>query len=123
MTLRLVINRYSYPRTFIEFCFQNIFEFIGLFILASGMALVVYRLIRGPKNADRIIGLDLMSVLMVALVALLSIFTEEAVFLDVAIAYALVAFLGTVAFARFLERSTSKHADGSVSDQKGDHHG
>jgi len=96
---------------------------IGLFILTLSMTLVVYCLIRGPKNADRIIGLDLLSVLVVALVALLSVYTQEAVFLDVAIAYALVAFLGTVAFARFLERSTSKHADGSMSDQKGDHHG
>lgn len=96
---------------------------IGLFILTLSMALVVYCLIRGPKNADRIIGLDLLSVLVVALIALLSVFTREAVFLDVAIAYALVAFLGTVAFARFLERSTSKHTDGAVSDQKGEHHG
>lgn len=96
---------------------------IGLFILTLSMTLVVYCLIRGPKNADRIIGLDLLSVLVVALVALLSVYTQEAVFLDVAIAYALVAFLGTVAFARFLERSTSKHADGSKSDPKGDHHG
>lgn len=96
---------------------------IGLFILTLSMTLVVYCLIRGPKNADRIIGLDLLSVLVVALVALLSVYTREAVFLDIAIAYALVAFLGTVAFARFLERSTSNRADGSVSDQKGDHHG
>lgn len=96
---------------------------IGLFILTLSMTLVVYCLIRGPKNADRIIGLDLLSVLVVALVALLSVYTQEAVFLDVAIAYALVAFLGTVAFARFLERSTSNRADGSVSGQKGDHHG
>jgi multicomponent Na+:H+ antiporter subunit F len=96
---------------------------IGLFILTSSMALVVYRLIRGPKNADRIIGLDLMSVLVVALVALLAIFTEESVFLDVAIAYALVAFLGTVAFARYLERSNADQNHDGASERKGDHHG
>ena len=96
---------------------------IGLFILTLSMALVVYCLIRGPKNSDRIIGLDLLSVLVVALVALLSVYTGEAVLLDVAIAYALVAFLGTVAFARFLERSTSNRTDGCVSKQRGNHHG
>jgi multicomponent Na+:H+ antiporter subunit F len=95
---------------------------IGLFILTLSMALVVYCLIRGPKNADRIIGLDLLSVLVVALVALLSVFTGEAVFLDVAIAYALVAFLGTVAFARYLERSISNDRRGSVSNRKGNKH-
>jgi multicomponent Na+:H+ antiporter subunit F len=96
---------------------------IGLFILTSSMALVVYRLIRGPKNADRIIGLDLMSVLVVALVALLAIFTGESVFLDVAIAYALVAFLGTVAFARYLERSNANRNHDDASERKGDPHG
>lgn len=96
---------------------------IGLFILTLSMGLVVYCLIRGPKNADRIIGLDLLSVLVVALIALLSVFKGEAVFLDVAIAYALVAFLGTVAFARYLERSASNGTEGSVSDRKGKDHG
>ena len=96
---------------------------IGLFALTLSMALVFYRLIRGPGNADRIIGLDLLSVLMVGLIALLSVFTGEAVFLDVAIAYALVAFLGTVAFARYLERSKSNATQGSVSDRRGNNHG
>jgi len=95
---------------------------IGLFILTLSMALVVYCLSRGPKSADRIIGLDLLSVLVVALVALLSVFTGEAVFLDVAIAYALVAFLGTVAFARYLERSISNDRRGSVSNREGNKH-
>ncbi|MGD9330390.1 MAG: monovalent cation/H+ antiporter complex subunit F [Desulfobacterales bacterium] len=99
------------------------FAGIGLFILTLGMVLVIYCIIRGPKNADRIIGLDLLSVLLVALVALLSVYTGAAVFLDVAIAYALVAFLGTVAFARYVERSTSNRSDASLSERKGNHHG
>lgn len=95
---------------------------IGLFILTLSMALVVYCIIRGPKNADRIIALDLLSVLVVALMALLSVYTQEAVFLDVAIAYALVAFLGTVAFARYQERSAAKRAEDAASARKGEHH-
>ena len=80
----------------------------GLLILVAGMVLAAYRLIRGPKNADRMIALDLLSILVVALVALLAVFFKEEAYLDVAIAYALVAFLGTVAFARYLERSASQ---------------
>ena len=79
----------------------------GLLVLAVGMLLVVYRIVRGPRSADRIIALDLLSVLVVAFVALYAIFSGEDAFLDVAIAYALVAFLGTVAFARYLERLAS----------------
>lgn len=80
---------------------------IGLYILTLSMAVAVFAIIRGPRQADRIIALDLLSVLVVALVALYAVFAQNTVFLDVAIAYALVAFLGTVAFARFLQRSAS----------------
>ena len=81
----------------------------GLFLLAVGMALAVYRVVRGPRNADRIIALDLLSVLVVSMGGLYAVFSGESAFLDVAIAYALVAFLGTVAFARYLEKSASNH--------------
>jgi multicomponent Na+:H+ antiporter subunit F len=89
---------------------------IGLLILMVSMALVVIRLVRGPQAADRIVSLDLFCVLLVAFLALSSVFARQASFLDVAIAYALVAFLGTVAFARFLERSVAKRASQSKSE-------
>ncbi len=63
------------------------------------------RLVKGPDAADRIVALDLISVLIVAFLATYSIHTRETSFLDVAIAYALIAFLGTVALARLLMRS------------------
>jgi multicomponent Na+:H+ antiporter subunit F len=81
----------------------------GLFAIVFSMALAAFRLVRGPISADRIVALDLLSVLIVAFVALYSLFSGQAAYLDVAAAYALVAFLGTVAFARFLERSAAAH--------------
>ena len=94
----------------------------GLFVLAVSMLLVVYRIVKGPENADRIIALDLLSVLVVALGALYAIFSGEKAFLDVAIAYALVAFLGTVAFARYLERSTTDPCGDSEPKARGVRH-
>ena len=79
----------------------------GLFAIVFSMALAAFRLLRGPISADRIVALDLLSVLIVAFVALYSLFSGQAAYLDVAAAYALVAFLGTVAFARFLERAAA----------------
>ena len=63
------------------------------------------RLAKGPDAADRIVALDLISILIVAFLAAYSIYARETSFLDVAIAFALIAFLGTVALARFLMRS------------------
>ena len=99
--------------------FLNLAFRTGLVILAVSMGLVVYRMVRGPQRADRIIALDLLSVLVVAFVSLYAVFSGEESFLDVAIAYALVAFLGTVAFARYLERSVSASPPDRSSQTKG----
>jgi multicomponent Na+:H+ antiporter subunit F len=75
---------------------------LGMLTLAIMIAFV--RLFLGPSQADRIVALDLISVLIVAYLAAVSVYTGQKAFLDVAIAYALIAFLGTVALARFRER-------------------
>ena len=80
-------------------------------LLLAGMLLAFIRLIKGPDAADRIVAIDLISVLIVGLLAVLAIDADETSFLDVAIAYALVAFLGTVALARFRMRSGEKSGD------------
>ncbi len=96
---------------------------IGLFILTAGMLLALYRVVRGPRHADRIIALDLLSMLIVALAALYAVYSGHEAFLDVAIAYALVAFLGTVAFARYLERQATVRREERKSGSKGEKNG
>jgi multicomponent Na+:H+ antiporter subunit F len=80
----------------------------ALVVLLISILLALVRLIKGPNAADRIVALDLISMLIVAFLATESIYTGETSFLDVAIAYALIAFLGTVALARFLTRSRQR---------------
>ena len=76
----------------------------GLVILCVAMALAALRLVLGPSLPDRVVALDLLTVLAVAFCALFGIVADEPAFLDVAIALALVAFLATVALARYAER-------------------
>ena len=80
----------------------------AIVVLLISIAVALVRLIKGPDAADRIVALDLISMLIVAFLATESIYTGETSFLDVAIAYALIAFLGTVALARFLMRSPQR---------------
>lgn len=68
-------------------------------------ALTVFRLLRGPTPADRVVALDMLTLLGIGFIGLFSISTGEYAFLDVAIALALVGFLATVAFARYVYRS------------------
>ncbi|MCB2147248.1 MAG: cation:proton antiporter [Deltaproteobacteria bacterium] len=91
---------------------------LALVLLVISMALAFFRLVRGPQAADRVVALDLISVLIVAFLAAYAVHAGDTSFLDVAIAYALVAFLGTVALARFLLRSG--RAARAKRNQKGD---
>jgi len=84
--------------------------------LAAGMVLLALlfaavRLLRGPTLPDRVIALDLVTMLLVAFLALFSVAENQPAYLDVALALALVAFLATVAFARFIDRSPAARAD------------
>ncbi len=68
------------------------------------MVLAFIRLARGPSLPDRVVALDLITILAVSFAALATLAFHEHAFLDVAIALALIAFLATVAFARYAER-------------------
>ena len=79
----------------------------GFLMIMAALALAVVRMIRGPSLPDRVVALDLVTILAVAFCALFAISSGQSAFLDVAIALALVAFLATVALARFAERRSA----------------
>lgn len=75
-----------------------------VFLLSATIVFAFIRLVRGPSLPDRVVALDLMATVGIGVIAVYSISTEEPVFIDVAIVLALVSFLGTIAFAYYLER-------------------
>lgn len=68
--------------------------------LAAFFSLI--RLIRGPSLPDRVVALDLLATLTIGIAAVYAIAAGRTAYLDVAVILALVAFLGTVAFAYYL---------------------
>lgn len=73
-------------------------------MLILGLFLALIRLVRGPSLPDRVVALDLMASLAVGLIAVYAVETDQAIYLDVALALALIAFLGTIAFAFHIEK-------------------
>lgn len=73
-------------------------------VLVLAMGLGAVRVVRGPSLADRIVALDMVSFSATGLIGVIAIVTEEGALLDVALVLSLLVFLGTIAFARFLER-------------------
>ena len=72
---------------------------IGLAILMS-----IIRLVIGRTVVDRIVAVDMLTVISISLVALYAHLTGRYVYLDVALVYGLLSFLAVLALARFLER-------------------
>ncbi len=80
-----------------------------LFWIAGGIAalaavLAFYRVVIGPSAADRTVGLDGMTIIAISFIAFLAVIADRIIYIDVALVYGLVSFLGVVAVARYLER-------------------
>lgn len=73
-------------------------------MLVVALFLSFLRLIKGPSLPDRVVALDLITLEIIGLIGVFMVSTDQPAFLDAAIALAIVAFVGTVAFARYLEQ-------------------
>ena len=98
---------------------------IGLFLIASFVAgdllivadpfyrwfyalllvcfLVLIRLWRGPTPADRAAAIDILGIIVIGFCGIMALVSKRDIYLDIAIAWALQAFIGTLAMAKYLE--------------------
>jgi multicomponent Na+:H+ antiporter subunit F len=77
---------------------------IVLVIVSIAMLCFLYRVVKGPSIADRVIALDAMGICLAGIVAIFSIILDTNAFLEVILLIGILAFLGTVAFAKFLQK-------------------
>lgn len=80
--------------------------------LLASFALAFIRLCKGPTLADRVVALDLIAFISIGFIGVFTIFSNTPAFMDIAITLALVAFLSTIAFARFImSAEKNRYAD------------
>ncbi len=77
---------------------------ITLVLLSLAIAACMYRVLKGPSMTDRITALDTIGVNLIAMIAVLSMMLDTQAFLEVMLLVAILAFIGTVAFAKYIER-------------------
>ncbi len=88
--------------------------YFSFVLVALSLAIAFVRLTLGPTLSDRVVALDMMTTLIIAVCGIVAVMTAVSAFLDVAIVLALVGFLATVALARYAERrdpENEAHAD------------
>jgi multicomponent Na+:H+ antiporter subunit F len=73
-----------------------------IFGLLLCCALCLYRIAQGPSAADRMVAIDILGTVVVGFVAIIMVQTGKAYLLDVALVWALVSFVGTLALAKYL---------------------
>jgi multicomponent Na+:H+ antiporter subunit F len=76
---------------------------VAVVLIGVSLLLTFVRLIKGPSLADRVVALDLLTVLAMGIIGLRVIATGDVLYLEIALALGLVAFLATVFFARLIE--------------------
>ena len=82
----------------------DIISQITLATLGIALLVAIIRLVKGPTLPDRIVAMDLVGVLVVGLIVVLAAWTDVRATLDAAVVIALIGFLGTVAYATYVER-------------------
>ena len=87
---------------------------IALTLFMIAIAILLYRVILGPSMPDRAIALDTIGVNLISAIAIVSILLKTKAFLEAILILGILAFIGTIAFSKYIER-------GAIVERKGDH--
>jgi multicomponent Na+:H+ antiporter subunit F len=91
------------------FVYFNFFLFEGeLFIKLINVGLfcslfVLFRVIFGPSAADRIIAVEILGILIIGMLAIIGLYYDQGFFMDIALIWALLSFIASLAFSKILE--------------------
>ena len=84
-----------------------------LVCLAVGLLFALIRAIRGPRLADRIVGINMAGSLITAIIAVLAIYLQQSWLLDVCLIYCMISFLAVVVLAKV---NIASHEEGEDDD-------
>ena len=80
-----------------------------LFLISGGMVIIALfiaavRFFRGPTVVDRVLAFDVLTIISISLVTAIAHIAQRVIYMDVAIFYGLLSFLGVIIVAKYLER-------------------
>lgn len=79
-------------------------DLVYLALLTIATILMVYRLVKGPDAPNRAMALDTITTLFIAIFVLFALVFDRSFYMDVAVVYAIISFVGVLVVARFIER-------------------
>jgi len=85
----------------------NTADMVVILLMGSGLILSLWRFLLGPHAPDRIVAADTLSIIITVSLVLMSFWFKNPLYLDVALIYGVLAFIGVVALARAIEKGGS----------------
>ncbi len=82
---------------------DTLFSIAAVIMLVS-IVITFIRIVIGPELGDRVVALDAMTIMALSGIAYLAHLLGRVIYLDVALVYGLISFLGVIAVARYMER-------------------
>jgi len=77
---------------------------LAAILTCAAFVLALYRFLKGPSVASRVVAFDVLTIVSVTALVQISFAEGRGIYLDVALVYALLSFLGVIVIARYLER-------------------
>jgi len=78
--------------------------YLAAAIAGAAFLLALGRFIKGPSAADRVVAFDVLTIVAITGIVLAALAEGRGIYLDVALVYALLSFLGVIVIARYIER-------------------
>ncbi|MGJ9381654.1 Na(+)/H(+) antiporter subunit F1 [Salipaludibacillus sp. CF4.18] len=79
------------------------FSHITLVLMSLSIAICLYRVFIGPTIADRIVALDTTGINLIGFIGIIMILQDTVAYSEAILVIAILAFIGTIAFSKFLE--------------------
>lgn len=78
--------------------------YIAATLIGIAFLLALYRFFKGPSAADRVVAFDVLTIIAITVIVFIALAEGRGIYLDVALVYGLLSFLGVIVVARYLER-------------------
>ncbi|WP_026909054.1 Na(+)/H(+) antiporter subunit F1 [Paucisalibacillus globulus] len=82
----------------------DVLMILSLVILTIAILFNFYRVVKGPSSVDRVQALDAIGINLIAGTAIFSVYLDTHAFFELILLIGILSFIGTIAFARFIER-------------------
>jgi len=79
-----------------------VYAAIGMFTLAMLLAMV--RFVKGPSVVDRVVAFDSLTITSLILISIIAALSNRMIYLDVAIVYGLLSFIGVIVVAKYIQK-------------------